>query len=203
MQVLVLSGSTRQASLNSRLAELVAVTLPDDLVEVRHDLARLPHFDADLEATGFPPVVQELRAAVKLADLLVIATPEYNGGVPGVLANAVDWLSRPHQASPMQQREVVVVSASPSAGGGHGAAVHLRQILANCGAQVQPEGLAVPRANDVLTGKADPQLLHQLHQLAHPTTGQQASAATLGARPAAAGYREQVRASRSAGLGAA
>ena len=203
MQVLVLSGSTRQASLNSRLAELVAVALPDDLVEVRHDLARLPHFDADLEATGFPPVVQELRAAVKLADLLVIATPEYNGGVPGVLANAVDWLSRPHQASPMQQREVVVVSASPSAGGGQRAAAHLRQILANCGAQVRPDGLAVPRANDVLTGKADPQLLHQLHQLAHPTTGQQASAATLGARPAAAGYREQVRASRSAGLGAA
>lgn len=173
MNLLVLSGSTRRASLNTRLGQLFAAALPDDQVVVRHDLARLPHFDADLEAAGCPSAVRELRDAVAAADLLVIATPEYNGAVPGVLANAIDWLSRPHRASPLQQRDVLVVSASPSPGGGQRAAAHLRQILAITGAQVRAAGLSLARANDVLTDPANPQLLNQLHQLVHPATGVQ------------------------------
>ncbi len=150
MNVLVLSGSTRRDSLNSRLAALVASALPEDDVRVRSDLARLPFFDADLEATGGSPSVQELRFAVSGTDLLVLVTPEYNGTVPGVLANAVDWLSRPHRDSPLSGRDVLVLSASPSPGGGRRAAGHLRGVLTRAGAQVRPEALAVPRAQEAL-----------------------------------------------------
>jgi chromate reductase, NAD(P)H dehydrogenase (quinone) len=112
VNVLVVSGSSRRESLNTRLARLVAALRPDDATRVVSDLTRLPFYDADVEAAGTPEPVSELRTAVRAADLLVLVTPEYNGSVPGLLANAIDWLSRPHRDAALRGTSVLVLSPS-------------------------------------------------------------------------------------------
>jgi chromate reductase len=168
MKVLVLSGSTRAASFNTRLARLVQEVRSGDDVLVRADLATLPFFDADVEAVRYPTTVAELREQVDEADLLVIVTPEYNGTIPGVLGNAVDWLSRPASRSPLAGKDVLVISASPSPGGGRRAAAHLRQVLGNIGVAVRSEGMAVPRAFEHLSGGFPALIAAELDALLEP-----------------------------------
>ena len=163
MNLLVVSGSSRRQSLNTRLARLVAALRPDDAVHVLSELTRLPFYDADTEAEGVPGSVAELRAAVQAADLLVLVTPEYNGSVPGLLANALDWLSRPHRDSVLDGKPVLVLSASPSPAGGARAAGQLRAVLSRIGASVLPTGLSVPGAHSRLAAEdLDPQLVADL-----------------------------------------
>jgi len=164
MKILVLSGSTRRDSFNTRLAHLVAAARPDDSVSVRADLASLPFFNADVEAEGIPAPVQALRAEIESADLLVIVTPEYNGTVPGVLGNAVEWCSRPPGSCVLDGKDVLVISASPTPGGGRRAASHLREVLSRAGAAPRPDGLAVPRAYEQLAGTAPDGRLDQLRR---------------------------------------
>ena len=127
MNILVIAGSTRRDSLNRRLAWLVARIRLFDTVTVVADLRRLPFYDGDLEARGVPQPVAELRATVTAADLVVVVTPEYNGTVPGLLGNAVDWLSRPARESVLRGKPMLVLSASPIPYGGVRAAGHLRE----------------------------------------------------------------------------
>ena len=163
MQILVISGSTREQSLNTRLGRLVARVRPQDTVSVDAALDRLPFYDGDVEAAGAPAVVADLREAVAQADLVVFSTPEYNGTTPGLLVNAVDWLSRPYGRSALRGKPVLVLSASPGRGGGVRAAAHLRELLARVGATVSPGQLAVPEAGRRLGGsEADPALLAEL-----------------------------------------
>lgn len=163
MNILVLSGSTRQGSFNTRLAHLVAAVRPQDAVRIRKDLNVVPFYDGDTEAEGIPQPVQELRADVAAADVVVFVTPEYNGTVPGVMANAVEWLSRPARQSVLQDKAVMVLSASPTPYGGTWAAEHLRGVLARAGAAVQPLGLSVATAHQRLGPfPADPELLAEL-----------------------------------------
>ncbi len=151
MRILVLSGSTRTASFNTALAHLVARVRPHDAVAVDARLDRLPFYDGDVEAQGPPPPVAELARAVAAADLVVFTTPEYNGATPGLVGNAIDWLSRPHGRSPLHGKPVIVLTASPSPAGGVRAGRHLRAVLAEVAAQVHPEGVAVPRAHRALS----------------------------------------------------
>ena len=117
MNLLVISGSTRRDSLNTRLARLVRDLRPADTVTIINDLNTLPFYDADLEeAAGFPPAVAALRERVAVADMVVAVTPEYNGTIPGVLGNAIDWLSRPPGGSVLDAKPTLVLSASPSNG---------------------------------------------------------------------------------------
>lgn len=162
MRLLVISGSTRQGSFNTRLARLVEEVRPDDTVTVVADLAALPFYDADVEATGVPPAVSALRAAVAGADVVVLVTPEYNGTVPGVLANAVDWLSRPHRESVLRGKPVLVLSASPTRFGAARAAEHLRTVLGRIGAQVLPAGLSVALAHQRLAEPVDQDVAAEL-----------------------------------------
>ncbi|MFD2090724.1 NADPH-dependent FMN reductase [Blastococcus deserti] len=162
MELLVISGSTRRGSFNTRLARLVRDVRPDDQVTVVSDLAALPFYDADVEATGIPSAVTALRGAVAVADVVVFVTPEYNGTVPGVLGNAVDWLSRPHGESVLQRKPVLVLSASPSRFGAVRAADHLRTVLHRIGAQVLPAGLSVAGAHRRLAEPVDPEVVGQL-----------------------------------------
>lgn len=165
VRILAISGSTRAASFNTRLARLIPQLRPGDEVSVRADLDRLPFYDADLEAAGTPAGVAQLRAAVAAADLLVIATPEYNGTVPGLLANAIDWLSRPARSSPLAGKPVLILSASPTRYGATRAAEHLRTVLTRIGAAVLPGGLSVPLAHQALAaGAPDRQVLTALTQ---------------------------------------
>jgi chromate reductase len=133
VSVLVVTGSARRGSYTRRLGEALAAGLPGGVLAP--SLTVLPYFDQDLEAT--PPVeVAALRAQVRDADAVVVVTPEYNGTVPGLLGNAVDWLSRPYGAGSLRGKPAVAVAASPGEVGGARAVVSLRTLLGNTGAQV-------------------------------------------------------------------
>lgn len=93
--LIALSGLLRRASLNTALLHAAAALAPAGVaVEVR-TLHGIPLYDGDVEALGIPDAVTELREAIRAADGLLIATPEYNNAIPGVLKNGLDWLSRP------------------------------------------------------------------------------------------------------------
>lgn len=180
MKFLVISGSSRRYSLNTRLAHLVARVRRNDDVTVIDDLTRLPFYDGDLEAAGTPPPVAALRAAVAAVDVVVVDTPEYNGTVPGLLGNAVDWLSRPAGESVLRAKPLLVLSASPTRYGATRAAEHLRSVLERIGAAVEPTGLSVAAAHQRLSGpEPDPQVATELADLLAATLR-----ATLEAIPA-------------------
>ena len=142
LRILCLPGSLRGGSWNRRLLHAAAALSPAYArMEVYSSLASVPLFDEDLESAepAGPVGVQALRAAVAAADGLVIATPEYNHALPGVLKNALDWLSR---ASPLGavlvDRPVAVLGASSGPWGTRLAQASLRQVLHTCGALVMP-----------------------------------------------------------------
>ncbi len=169
MRILVLSGSTRRGSLNTALARLVVDVRASDEVRLVTRLDAVPFYDGDLEARTTPHPVAELRNAVAASDVLVLVTPEYNGGVPGVLKNAVDWLSRPHRESVLEGKPTLVLSASPSRFGGVRAAEQLRAVLGYTGAAPMPDGLSLARAHErfAADGSADEQLGAELGDLLH------------------------------------
>jgi chromate reductase len=133
MSVLVLTGSARAASFTRALGSAIAAGL--DGAELAPRLTVLPFFDQDLEPAP-PAQVEALRAQVAAADAVVVVTPEYNGTIPGLLGNAVDWLSRPYGAGVLQGKAVLAVAASPGGAGGARALVALRTVLGNAGAQL-------------------------------------------------------------------
>jgi len=127
LRVLGLCGSLREASYN-RVALAAAVELaPDDMeITTWDELGAVPPYDEDVRESGLPPVVERLRDAIRESDGVLIATPEYNYSIPGVLKNAVDWASRPPE-QPFRAKPVALMSASPGALGGARAQYHLRQ----------------------------------------------------------------------------
>ncbi|MDG0853894.1 NADPH-dependent FMN reductase [Roseateles puraquae] len=115
MHIIALSGALRRASYNTALLRAAAALAPDGVtIEVR-TLHGIPLYDGDLEAEGIPAAVTTLREAIRAADGLLIATPEYNNSIPGVLKNGLDWLSRPsgEGARLFGGRPVAVVGATP------------------------------------------------------------------------------------------
>lgn len=141
-RVLCLPGSLRRDSWNRRLLQAAAAQAPATLqLDVYDALASVPLFDEDLErheAAG-PAGVQALRAALAAADGLLIATPEYNHAMPGVLKNALDWLSRDSPVGDvLAQKPVAVLGASSGPWGTRLAQASLRQVLHACGALVMP-----------------------------------------------------------------
>ncbi|MCQ8772720.1 NADPH-dependent FMN reductase [Streptomyces telluris] len=134
-KVVLISGSLRAASVNSaalRAARrIIGRTRPAASV-VSLPIGRLPFYNGDMEGTGATPAVAAARALVAGADALMISTPCYNGAVPGVLKNALDWLSRPDGASPLTGRVAAVLSASPGGRGGIDAQPALFDLLDSC-----------------------------------------------------------------------
>ena len=126
-KVLAIAGSLRKGSYN-KLALRAAMELkPADMEIEDFDIAAIPPFDDDLREQGYPPVVQELREKVRAADALLLVTPEYNYSVPGVLKNAIDWVSRP-PSQPFDDKPVAIMGASTGRLGTARAQYHLRQI---------------------------------------------------------------------------
>jgi chromate reductase len=126
VHVLGISGSLRRASFNTALLRAAAELLPADMTLEIHDLADIPLYHGDVEEAGPPASVHAFKARIAAADALLIATPEYNYSVPGVLKNALDWASRP-MPSPMSGKPLAIIGA----GGRFGtvrAQLHLRQI---------------------------------------------------------------------------
>jgi chromate reductase, NAD(P)H dehydrogenase (quinone) len=147
MRILGIAGSLRDGSYNRALLSAAGELLPPGVELVEHDIRKLPFYDADVEAAGDPVSVVELKEAIRAADALLIATPEYNRGVPGLLKNAIDWASRPPFASPLTGKPVAVIGASTGRGGTARAQEQLRAALEWSRATVleQPEVL-VPEA---------------------------------------------------------
>lgn len=130
LRILGIPGSLRRSSYNRALLENARHLLPAQTSLEIFDLADIPLFNADIEANGIPDSVLTWRNAIKQADALLIATPEYNYSIPGVLKNALDWASRkrPDDQAPLDGK----VAAMIGAGGMYGtlrAQMHLREIL--------------------------------------------------------------------------
>jgi chromate reductase len=119
------------------------------------DLGAIPLYDGDVEAAGDPLAVKDLKDRVQEADALLIATPEYNASIPGVLKNALDWLSRPPQMV-LRHKPVAIVGASPSAFGTARAQSDLRRILTHVDAcAMQKPELMLFRANDAFDAEGN------------------------------------------------
>jgi chromate reductase len=147
MRVLGIAGSHRTGSYNGALLRAAREVAPIGMEIEEFDIRELPFYDGDVEAAGDPASVTSFKEAILNADALLIATPEYNRGVPGDLKNAVDWASRPALASPLTNKPVALMGASTGRGGTGRAQEQLRSALEYSRARVleQPE-LLVPEA---------------------------------------------------------
>jgi chromate reductase, NAD(P)H dehydrogenase (quinone) len=136
LTVLALPGSTRRGSYNRRLAAAAAEhARPGMTVEVYGELSSIPLFDEDLERDGLPAPVRRLRDQVAAASGLLIATPEYNHSIPGVLKNAIDWLSR---TDVLAGKPVAVIGVTTGRWGTRLGQAALRQVLSATGSLVLP-----------------------------------------------------------------
>lgn len=128
-QILGIPGSLRRASYNRALLRAAQQAAPDGVDIEVFDLLPIPPYNADVEAEGDPAPVSELKERIRVADALLIATPEYNYSVPGVLKNAIDWASRPPRDSPLYHKPVALMGASPGGFGTVRSQLALRQIF--------------------------------------------------------------------------
>jgi NAD(P)H-dependent FMN reductase len=149
-RVLVLSASLRDDSLNSRLAGLAA-----GLVEAHGavaDVASMGEFDMksydrdEEQADGFPGGAEEFRSRLEDSHAFMICSPEYNASVPGVLKNAIDWVSR-FRPQPFHERHGLLLSASPSMIGGNRGLWALRVPLEHLGARIYPDMFSLAQAH--------------------------------------------------------
>lgn len=139
LKVLGFAGSLRRASYNRGLIRAAAESAPDGIVVETFDLGDLPLYNQDIEDAGEPDVVVAFKRAIGQPDALLVATPEYNHGVPGVLRNAIDWASRPRVTSPLRDKAVAVMGASPGHGSTARAQAQLRDAFVFTGACVMPQ----------------------------------------------------------------
>jgi len=135
--VLTLVGSLRAASINRQLAEAAAHAAPDPVDVVTYDgLGDIPFYNEDLDTDNPPATVSALRAAVAAADAVLIVTPEYNGTIPAVLKNAIDWLSRPYGNSAIKDKPLAVVGTAMGRFGGVWAHDDTRKSFGIAGARI-------------------------------------------------------------------
>jgi NAD(P)H-dependent FMN reductase len=153
VRFLVFSASLRAASLNSQLAKLAANVIEQHGGTV--DLAAMsdfdsPSYDQDTQdGEGFPPGAEEFHRRLGANDAFVIASPEYNASMPGVLKNAIDWVSR-FRPQPFNERHGLLLSASPSMVGGNRGLWALRVPLEHLGARVFPDMFSLAQAHKML-----------------------------------------------------
>lgn len=167
MKWIAISGSLRKQSFNTRLLRALCARAPEGVEAELATLHGIPLYDGDLEeAKGIPEAVTELRARIKASDGLIIATPEYNAAMPGVLKNALDWLTRPgEEMKPtFGGRPTGLIGATPGAWGTAfaqaGALINLRQL----GCYLYPDYLRISRAGDLIDddGGIDDKLSKQM-----------------------------------------
>ena len=146
-RIVGIAGSLRAGSYNRLLLRNATVLLPAGSELVLWDeLAATPPFSQDDEEHP-TPTVHGLRAAIRDAAGVLVATPEYNASMPGQLKNALDWASRPFPANALRGKPVAVIGASPSPGGAERAQAETRTVLRRIGAHVLDRGLSLPHAH--------------------------------------------------------
>jgi chromate reductase len=175
-RILGITGSLRHDSHNRKLLDAAAKTLrPGTEMVLFKRIKEIPPFDEDDEPDPAPTVAW-LRAQIADADAVLIATPEYNGSLPGQLKNALDWASRPYETNVLQGKPVAVIGASPSPGGTAHANADTCRILARIGAHVSEQTLLVPRAFAQLKADGTPASYALRQQLAQVTSSLAAAA---------------------------
>lgn len=127
IRVLGISGSLRKGSFNTALLRAAVELAPEGMSIETADIRDIPLYDEDLRARGLPAPVHALRERIGAADALLIVTPEYNFSLPGVLKNAIDWVSRP-PAQPFAGKPFAMMGASGGLSGTMRAQYHLRQV---------------------------------------------------------------------------
>ena len=149
-RIVVLLGSLRAESLNRRIAEALRDQAPDGVVvQIADGLHELPFYNEDIDADAVPAAAEELRALVAGADGILAVTPEYNGTMPAVLNNAIDWLSRPYGVSAISGKRFGVVGATPTPYGGKWAHEDARRSATIAGAEVIDAALVSQSALEV------------------------------------------------------
>lgn len=148
-EILAFAGSLRRDSYNRALLRAAQELAPGDMAISIFDLIDVPLYNGDVEAQGDPEGVARFKQAIRAADGVLIATPEYNHGVPGVMKNAIDWASRPPQNAALAEKPVAIFGASPGITGTARGQSQLRQAFefTNSICMQQPEVL-VFRANE-------------------------------------------------------
>jgi chromate reductase len=149
MRILGISGSLRQDSHNTALLRAAAEMLPPGVeLELFDGLRDVPPYDADIDTPELQgPGVDALKDAIEHADAVLIATPEYNHSIPGVLKNALDWASRPVSTNVLRGKPAAVVGASTGLFGAVWAQAETRKVLAAIGADVVDRELPVVQAH--------------------------------------------------------
>lgn len=140
MNIVAISGSLRKDSFNTMLLRSLLELAPAGMHITIADISALPLYDQDAEAS-FPATAQALKDMIAAADGVIIATPEYNRSIPGVLKNAIDWASRPYSKNPFAGKQILLMGVSTGRIGTALAQAHLKQILSYLDARVvgQPE----------------------------------------------------------------
>jgi chromate reductase len=151
MRILAISGSLRADSYNTALARAAAERAPEGAeIKIYDRLGEMPPYDADVDEGKTPEPVDDLRRRIEEADALLVVTPEYNGSVPGVLKNAIDWASRPPRGgAAIWGKTVAVAGATTGQYGAIWAQQDLRRILGIAGARVIEGELPVAQAPNV------------------------------------------------------
>jgi chromate reductase, NAD(P)H dehydrogenase (quinone) len=169
MRVLGISGSLRRDSYNSALLRAAAERLPAGVELVEYEnLAQIPPYDSDLEEAGTPAPVEELRAAIRAADAVLLATPEYNHSLPGQLKNALDWVSRPAGQSALMGKPAAAIGASTGMFGAVWAQAEARKVLSALGGRVVERELPVARAQEIYAAgrlELSPEQFEQLGEI--------------------------------------
>lgn len=159
MKIFVFAASLRKGSFNRKLIAQAAKLLQTQPgIEVDHADFRefeMPMYDGDLEeSAGIPPGGKEFIKRIQACDAMVISTPEYNGGIPGTLKNAIDWASRTDPI-PFDGKPLLLIGASPGALGAVRSLWHCRQPLEAIGTRVYPEMFGLQRAHQAFSETGD------------------------------------------------
>ena len=152
LRVTLISGSLRQASYSQMILNSIATLLPADSRISSLDIGAYPHYDQDLEDAGLPDVVRAGRQQIADSDAVIVVTPEFNHGIPGVLKNTLDWLSRPAFKSTFAAKPVFFVTHAPGPLGGVRAQYQLRETFASMLCLLPPvKEVAISAVADKLT----------------------------------------------------
>jgi chromate reductase len=151
IDILGIPGSLRDDSYNRSLIKTAQRLSGPDMDITVYDIDGIPPFDADVEAEGDPDPVTQFKEAIRSADALLIATPEYQHGIPGVLKNALDWASRPPSNPPLGGKPTAIMGATPGDFGTARAQEDLRQVLVynDCPMVMTPEVLVADAGSKV------------------------------------------------------
>ncbi len=162
-RVAVLVGSLRADSVNRKLAELLRDQAPEGVtLDLVDGLDQLPFYNEDIDGTDIPVPAASVRERVAIADRVLAVTPEYNGTMPAVLNNAIDWLSRPYGQSALTGKPFGVVGTTPTPYGGKWSHADALRSATIAGAVVV-EDVTVSQSSIDVDVLSDPEVLGKLH----------------------------------------